>query len=83
MMEIAGQDAELPEMRRRAKFFALITLVVFGAIAGRLFYLQVVEGDSFYRLTSDSIVRTEILPAVRGQIRDRKGRVLATAAGPR
>ncbi|HEY2731404.1 MAG TPA: penicillin-binding protein 2 [Polyangia bacterium] len=77
-MEIAGQDAELPEMRRRAKFFALITLVVFGAIAGRLFYLQVVEGDSFYRLTSDSIVRTEILPAVRGQIRDRKGRVLAT-----
>ena len=77
-MDIAGQDAELPEMRRRAKFFALIVLGVFFAIAGRLFYLQVVEGDSFYRLTSDSIVRTEILPAVRGQIRDRKGRVLAT-----
>jgi penicillin-binding protein 2 len=65
-------------MRRRAKFFALITVVAFLAIAGRLFYLQIVQGDSFYRLTSDSIVRTEILPAVRGQIRDRKGRVLAT-----
>jgi penicillin-binding protein 2 len=77
-MEIAGQDAELPEMRRRAKFFALITIGVFLAIAGRLFYLQVVQGDAFYRLTSDSIVRTELLPAVRGQIRDRKGRVLAT-----
>jgi penicillin-binding protein 2 len=77
-MEIAGQDAELPEMRRRAKVFALLVLVAFFAIAGRLFYLQVVEGESFYRLTSDSIVRTEILPAVRGQIRDRKGRVLAT-----
>jgi penicillin-binding protein 2 len=77
-MEIAGQDAELPEMRRRAKFFAFITLGVFLAIAGRLFYLQVVQGDAFYRLTSDSIVRTEILPAVRGQIRDRKGRVMAT-----
>jgi penicillin-binding protein 2 len=77
-MEIAGQDAELPEMRRRAKFFALIALGVFVAILGRLFYLQVVQGDSFYRVTSDSIVRTEILPAVRGQIRDRKGRVLAT-----
>jgi penicillin-binding protein 2 len=77
-MQIAGQDAELPEMRRRAKFFAFITVGVFVAILGRLFYLQVIQGDSFYRLTSDSIVRTELLPAVRGQIRDRKGKVLAT-----
>jgi penicillin-binding protein 2 len=65
-------------MRRRAKFFAFITIGVFVAILGRLFYLQVIQGDSFYRVTSDSIVRTELLPAVRGQIRDRKGRVLAT-----
>jgi penicillin-binding protein 2 len=65
-------------MRRRAKLFALITIAIFLAIAGRLFYLQVIQGDSFYRLTSDSIVRTDILPAVRGQIRDRKGKVLAT-----
>jgi penicillin-binding protein 2 len=77
-MDIAGQDAELPEMRRRAKVFALFVLASFFAIAGRLFYLQIVQGDAFYRLTSDSIVRTEILPAVRGQIRDRKGRLLAT-----
>jgi penicillin-binding protein 2 len=77
-MEIAGQDAELPEMRRRSKAFGLCVLVAFLAIAGRLFYLQVIEGDSFYRLTTDSIVRTEILPAVRGQIRDHKGRLLAT-----
>ena len=77
-MEIAGQDAELPEIRRRARHFALFVLVAFVAIAGRLFYLQVIEGDVFFRVTSDSIVRTETLPAVRGQIRDRKGRVLAT-----
>jgi penicillin-binding protein 2 len=77
-MEIAGQDAELPEIRRRARLFALVVLVAFVAIAGRLFYLQVIEGDVFFRATSDSIIRTETLPAVRGQIRDRKGRVLAT-----
>ena len=53
-------------------------LVAFVAIAGRLFYLQVIEGDVFFRVTSDSIIRTETLPAVRGQIRDRKGKVLAT-----
>ena len=77
-MEIAGQDAELPEIRRRARFFGLFVVLVFLAIAGRLFYLQVIEGDTFYRLTSDNIIRTEALPAVRGQIRDRKNRVLAT-----
>src|SRR5262245_9681627 len=77
-MEIAGQDAELPEIRRRARYFALVVLVAFLAIAGRLFYLQVIEGDVFFRVTSDSIIRTDPLPAVRGQIRDRKGRVLAT-----
>jgi penicillin-binding protein 2 len=77
-MEIAGQDAELPEIRRRSKYFALIVVAGFLGISGRLFYLQVIEGDAFFRVTSDNIVRTEVLPAVRGQIRDRKGRIFAT-----
>jgi penicillin-binding protein 2 len=76
-MEITGQDAELPEIRRRARLFALFTMVIFVAIACRLFYLQVIEGDAFYKLTSDSIIRTMVRPAVRGEIRDRKNRVLA------
>jgi penicillin-binding protein 2 len=76
-MEIAGADAELPEIRRRARIFALIAMLVFAIIGARLFYLQVIEGDAFYRLTSDSIIRTTALPAVRGEIRDRKNRVLA------
>ena len=58
--------------------FGLFAVVGFIAIAGRLFYLQVIEGESFFRVTSDSIIKTELLPAVRGQIRDRKGKVLAT-----
>ncbi|HEY6477720.1 MAG TPA: penicillin-binding protein 2, partial [Polyangia bacterium] len=77
-MEIAGQDAELPEIRRRSRYFALVALIAFLGIAGRLFYLQVIQGDTFFRVTSDSIVHTDLLPAVRGQIRDRKGKVLAT-----
>jgi len=76
-MEITGQDAELPEIRRRARVFALFAVFVFVIIACRLFYLQVIEGDAFYKLTSDSIIRTIVKPAVRGEIRDRKNRVLA------
>ena len=57
-MEIAGQDAELPEIRRRSRYFALLAMIGFIGLAGRLFYLQIIQGDSFFRVTSDSIVRT-------------------------
>jgi penicillin-binding protein 2 len=77
-MEIAGNDAELPEIRQRTRYFAGFVGIVFTALAVRLFYLQVVEGDTYYRVTADGVVRTTVLPAVRGEIRDRKGRVLAT-----
>jgi penicillin-binding protein 2 len=77
-MEIAGHDAELPEIRQRARTFAALVGVAFLALCTRLFYLQVVEGDAFYKLTADSIVRTAVLPAMRGEIKDRQGRVLAT-----
>ena len=77
-MEIAGQDAELPEIRHRSQVLSIVVAVVFLALGVRLFYLQVIEGDNFYRMTAENIIRTLALPATRGQIRDRKGRVLAT-----
>lgn len=77
-MEIAGQDAELPEIRHRSQVLSVIVAAVFLALGARLFYLQVIEGDNFYRMTAENIIRTMSLPATRGQIRDRKGRVLAT-----
>jgi penicillin-binding protein 2 len=77
-MEIAGQDAELPEIRHRSQVLSIIVAVVFFALGVRLFYLQVIEGDNFYRMTAENIIRTVALPATRGQIRDRKGRLMAT-----
>jgi penicillin-binding protein 2 len=77
-MEIAGQDAELPEIRHRSQVLSVIVALIFVALGVRLFYLQIVEGDNFYRMTAENIIRTVALPAARGQVRDRKGRVLAT-----
>jgi penicillin-binding protein 2 len=77
-MEIAGQDAELPEIRHRSQVLSLVVAAVFLALGGRLFYLQVIEGDNFYRMTAENIIRTVALAATRGQIRDHRGRVLAT-----
>ncbi len=75
-MEIAGQNAELPEIRRRTRMFAVFVLLAFTGLGSRLFYLQVLEGDAFYKVTASSVIRTEVLPALRGELRDRRGRVL-------
>ncbi len=77
-MEIAGQDAELPEIRLRTRVFAAIVTIGLFGLVGRVFYLQVVLGETFHRITSESVVRTIGLPAFRGEIRDRRGRLLAT-----
>ena len=50
-MEIAGQDAELPEIRRRPATSWSSWWLVFLAIAVRLFYLQVIEGDTSTSVT--------------------------------
>src|SRR5450759_4779401 len=62
-MEIAGQDAELPEIRHRSRVLSLVVTLVFLALGARLFYLQVIEGDNFYRMTAEDIIRTVALPA--------------------
>jgi len=69
-MDIAGQDAELPEIRHRSQVLSVVVTLAFVALGARLFYLQVVEGDNFYRMTAENIIRTVSLPAMRGQIRE-------------
>jgi penicillin-binding protein 2 len=78
MRDIAGQDAELPEIRSRTRVFAGIVLLGLVALVTRLFYLQVIRGDAFYAAIAQSIVRTVPLPPLRGELRDRKSRPLAT-----
>jgi len=54
----------------------LISLFFFGAIASRLAYLQLVEGDTYQEKAENN--RTKIIPKppVRGNLYDRKGRIL-------
>ena len=48
----------------------------FIVLVGRLYQLQVMSGDYYMRKSADNFVKELELPATRGQIRDRKGRVL-------
>ena len=51
---------------RRVVLAMLIVVAVWGAMLGRLFYLQVVEGDRYRRSAERNSVRTHRLIAHRG-----------------
>jgi penicillin-binding protein 2 len=57
-----------------AGVFAAVLLL---AVAGRLFYLQVVKFDYYHGLSQGNSIRTEAIPPSRGLILDRHGVVLA------
>jgi penicillin-binding protein 2 len=57
-----------------AGVFAAVLLL---AVAGRLFYLQVIKHDYYYSLSQGNSIRTEPIPPSRGLILDRHGVVLA------
>jgi penicillin-binding protein 2 len=57
-----------------AGIFAAVLLL---AVAGRLFYLQVIKFDYYHGLSQGNSIRTEPIPPSRGLILDRHGVVLA------
>jgi penicillin-binding protein 2 len=57
-----------------AGVFAAVLLL---AVAGRLFYLQVIKFDYYQSLSQGNSIRTEPIPPSRGLILDRHGVVLA------
>ena len=77
----------MPLMREdneRSKSFTRRTLLVAGAqatlfavLAGRMYYLQVVESDRYAMLAEDNRINLRLLPPPRGRIVDRFGVPLA------
>ncbi|MCK5841039.1 MAG: penicillin-binding protein 2 [Candidatus Sabulitectum sp.] len=55
----------------------IIIAIVFILLAGKLVELQIIEGDYYRELSSRNHIRSVVLPAPRGIIRDRNGVVLA------
>ena len=62
---------------RRALVLAGAKLGLFSALAGRLYYLQVVEAARYHTLSQDNQFNLELLPPIRGRIFDRNGLALA------
>ncbi|MDJ0659403.1 MAG: penicillin-binding protein 2 [Crocosphaera sp.] len=65
--------------QRQPLFIMLfVSLILLGAIGSRLAFLQLLQGEDFRAKAEDNRVRIVPKPPVRGNIFDRKGRVLAS-----
>ncbi|MCW5654912.1 penicillin-binding protein 2 [Hydrogenophaga sp.] len=78
MTEIRNVEADLAQFRLRVLLIGLAVLFAFGLVVARMVYLQVIRHDDLDAQAESN--RTAVLPVVpnRGQIVDRKGRILAT-----
>ena len=75
MMELNTQRME--DFQGRYKYFIAFVGVAFFLIFISLWYLQVIRGSEFKRLSENNRIRILENPADRGMLLDRKGRVLA------
>lgn len=67
-----------PQLALRVAIFGGVALVLFAVIFFRLWYLQVLSGDSYLAEANNNRVRELRIQAPRGEIVDRNGRVLVT-----
>lgn len=63
---------------RRTAILGAVKIALFGLLAGRLYYLQVVEADRYRTLSENNQFNLEFLPPIRGRILDRNAVPLAT-----
>src|SRR5512133_197414 len=54
----------------------IVTFVLFGVIAFRLWYMQVLSGDAYVKVAKDNRIREVRVEAPRGVIYDRNGKIL-------
>jgi len=75
LADINRQDGA-PELRRRTRLLYVVLILAFGALIGRLFFLQVVDGERYTFLSENNRVRIKRIPGTRGMVVDRAGQLL-------
>lgn len=75
MMELNTQKME--DFKGRRKYFMAFVAAAFFLILLQLWYLQVIRGSEYRRLSENNRIRIRENPADRGMLLDRKGVILA------
>lgn len=72
------QRDQLPNYNLRYLWFAGFVAIVFGALLLRLWFVQVIDGERYQRLSTENIVRNVDVRPTRGEIFDKHGVAIAT-----
>ncbi len=75
MIELNTQKME--DFKKNHRYLVVFFAICFFFIFIRLWYLQVIKGDEFARLSKNNCIRVREHPADRGMLLDRNGRILA------
>lgn len=62
----------------RARLYLLFIFICLTALSGRLWVVQIIEGDKFRAKADDNRIRTSYVVAPRGLIKDVEGRIVAS-----
>lgn len=76
-LELKDYLRETGLIQSRLIILGVILIVLTLVLVGRIWYLQIYSFKRFEVLSKDNRVRIVAVPPVRGQIFDRKGRVVA------
>ncbi len=66
------------QLKKRGTVFCLIVILLALIAVGRLFYLQIMEGENYRQISDSRLARSIPVKAPRGEILDRYGRPLVT-----
>ena len=78
MLPGGRENKQIRSFTRRAAILGAGQALMFGVIASRVYYLQVVESDQYKVLADENRISLRLLPPQRGRILDRFGEELAT-----
>jgi len=78
MLTDGTDNVRFKTFSRRAAIIGGAQLVVFGSLASRMYYLQVLKSSEYQMLAEENRVNMRLLAPLRGEIIDRYGTVLAS-----
>ncbi len=76
MLPITFRKEVASEFRRRTNLLMTVVSIAFLLLIGRLFFLQIIQGERFTYLAENNRIRLKKIPGTRGMVFDRKGQLL-------
>jgi len=72
-----SQSKTQDEYRRQFFYISLVVVFSFLVLTARLWYLQILNGEKWLRFSESNRIEAKRIPAIRGRILDRDGKVIA------